>query len=78
MDGVFRSAANLVLYSTRGDTNEPSWVIDSEMLANRNNSTVADLAMGRAKRAIALFLGYTLCDILRWKQSIASRMKERV
>nr|BDX27419.1 MAG: envelope protein VP90 [White spot syndrome virus] len=77
MDGVFRSAANLVLYSTRGDTNEPSWVIDSEMLANRNNSTVADLAMGRAKRAIALFLGYTLCDILRWKQSIASRMKER-
>ena len=77
MDNVFKTAANLVSEND-GDEN-PAWLVDAGMLLKegRIGTTVADVAMGRARRVVALFLGYTLVDILKWKNVVSARLQSR-
>ncbi|MPC63901.1 hypothetical protein E2C01_058009 [Portunus trituberculatus] len=77
MENVFNTTANLVSKSD-GDE-DPVWRVDAGMLLKeeRIGTTVADVAIGRARRVVALFLGYTLVDILKWKNVVSSRLQAR-
>lgn len=78
MDNVFKAAANLV--SKKEGDEDPAWLVDAGILLKeeeRKGTTVADVAMGRARRVVALFLGYTLIDILKWKYALAKRLMKR-
>nr|AKS10622.1 wsv327-like protein [Metopaulias depressus WSSV-like virus] len=76
MYNVFRSAADLVVSSSSGPPNKrPTCLVDSSMLL-KNESSTADVAVGRARRVVALF-SYTLIDILKWKKAVSERLQNR-
>ena len=80
MDNVFKSAAaNLAaLASNHDDDNKkrPMRLVDSGILLRNQSSTTADVAVGRARRVMALF-SYTLIDILKWKKAMSERVRDR-
>nr|BDT63530.1 MAG: wsv327-like protein [Pasiphaea japonica whispovirus] len=77
MDNVFKAAANLV--SSKTNQVDPVWLVDAEILIKNKGrgATVADVAIGRTRRVVSLFLGYTLTDILRWKKVVSARSVEK-
>ena len=87
MDNVFRSAADLVASSSSSSSakselgsnhKRSSWIVDTGILLKdgSDNTSTADVAVGRARRVVALFC-YTLIDILKWKEVISERVMLR-
>nr|BDT62644.1 MAG: wsv327-like protein [Metapenaeus ensis nimavirus]GBG35464.1 wsv327-like protein [Metapenaeus ensis nimavirus] len=73
MSNIFHSAARLAA-ATPSDLKthwgRPTWLVDASMLLKNDNATqtsTADVAMGRARRTVAI-LTLTLIDILYWKK----------
>nr|BDV50173.1 MAG: wsv327-like protein [Chiromantes dehaani nimavirus] len=73
MDNVFRSAIDLV---SDPQNKRPTWLVDAGMLLKNESSTAVDVAVGRARRLMALF-SYTLIDILEWKKAMSQWIQYR-
>nr|BDT63049.1 MAG: wsv327-like protein [Trachysalambria curvirostris nimavirus] len=74
MSSVFQSASRLATAAASSDATEtyrerPTWLVDAGMLLRKgtNQTSTADVAVGRARRLVAIFV-LTLIEIVLWKK----------
>ena len=84
MDNVLRAAAEMAHESSGGyvDADPASLLdkrvsikVDASLILRRGNVSMADLALGRARRAVAV-LSYALIDILNWKWAVSAQLSK--
>ena len=79
MDNILRAAAEMAHESSFGDTGptslekRASFKVDASLILTRGNVSMADLALGRARRTVAV-LSYALIDVLNWKWAVSSQL----